>query len=451
MPAMTPARPATSRSVVVALACVGLLAAMTTIAQRYGFRGLALDRDAATNWLAGDGLYAYRAAGSHLGTALPPFAALLVAPAAALPLAVAGWSLALAGVAALSLALIVLAGPIARRYGRRPWPVVLAAGALALTAEPVRAALGLGTLDLLAFGLVTADIVALRRGAWARSRARWWPRRPGAAPPPWHRRLWTEGGWAGAGVGLATALTVSPVFFIAYLAATRQWRAALTAVATAVTTAVTAGLIARHETAAWFGEVLWRIDRTGPVDAPANQSLAGVLARLYDSATTPVLLWLSFSLLLVAVGLIRARSAHADGDEITAFTLVGLTAAIAGPVTDTHELVWLLPAVLVLVDAAARRRASARRSLPGRPRHPGAGPAVAAAAVYLLVVLAPMGSFADPVSRNSYALALILLVNALPWRPGAASAVPVDRWATRRASRRAMTIPPPREPLVRGS
>ncbi|OJF11613.1 glycosyltransferase 87 family protein [Couchioplanes caeruleus] len=449
MPAMTPARPATSRSVMVALACLGLLAAMTTIAQRYGFSGLALDREAAMSWLGDDWLYAYRAAGSHLGTALPPFAALLVAPAALLPLAVAGWSLALAGVAALALALIVLAGPVARRYGRRPWPVVLAAGALALTAEPVRAALGLGTLDLLAFGLLTADIVALRRSAWARSRARWWP--SGAAPEPWPRRMWTDGGWAGAGVGLATALTVSPVLFLAYLAVTRQWRAALTAVGTAVTAAVTAALIARHETAAWFGEVLWRIDRTGPVDAPANQSLAGVLARLYDSATTPVLLWFSFSLLLVAVGLIRARSAHADGDEITAFTLVGLTAAIVGPVTDTHELVWLLPAVLVLVDAAARRRASARRSLPGRPRHPGAGLAVAAGSVYLLVVLAPMGSFADPVSRNSYALALILLVNALPWRPGAAPAVPVDRWERRRASRRAMTIPPPREPLVRGS
>ncbi|MEV6598969.1 glycosyltransferase 87 family protein [Actinoplanes sp. NPDC051346] len=448
---MTPARPATSRSVVVALACVGLLAAITTIAQRYGFSGLDLDRAAVTSWLGGDGLYAYRAAGSHLGTALPPAAALLVAPAAILPLAVAGWSLALAGVAALALALVVLAGPIARRYGRRPWPVVLAACALALTAEPVRAALGLGTLDLVAFGLITADIVALRRSAWARSRARWWPRFSDASPRPWPRRVWTDGGWAGVGVGLATALTVSPVFFIAYLAVTKQWRATLTAVATAATTAVAAALITRHETAAWFGEVLLRIDRSGPVDAPTNQSLAGVFARLYESATTPILLWLSFSLLLVAVGLIRARSAHADGDEIAAFTLVGLTAAIAGPVTDTHELVWMLPAVLVLVDAAARRRASARRSLPGRPRRPGAGLAAAAVAVYLLTVLAPMGSLADPISRNSYALALILLVNALPWRAGAAPAVPIDRWESRRASRRAMTIPPPREPLVRGS
>ena len=62
--------------------------------------------------------------------------------------------------------------------------------------------------------------------------------------------------------------------------------------------------------------------------------------------------------------MIRARSAHADGDEIAAFTLVGLTGAIVGPVTATHELVWVLPAVLILVDAAARQRVTAARATP---------------------------------------------------------------------------------------
>lgn len=447
MPAMrTPARPATSRSAVIGLACVGVVAAMTTIAQRYGFSGLALDRAAAGSWLGGDGLYAYRSQLSHLGTALPPPAAILVAPAAFLPLAVAGWALAAAGLAALGLALIALAGPVARRYGRRRWPVVLAVGALALTIEPVRACLGLGTLDLIAFGLVVADVVALRRGAWARSRELWWPgRKPAEAP--WPHRLWATGGWAGVGVGLATALTISPAFFIAYLMLTRQWRPALTALATAGTAAATALMITPHESAAWFGEVLWRLDRPGPVDGPGNQSLGGVFARLYESASTPLPVWVSFAMLLVAVGLIRARSAHADGDEVTAFTLVGLTAAGAGPVTGTHELLWVLPALLVLVDTAARRRMEVRGAFPGRVRHPGTGVATAAALTYLLVVLAPMWSLTDAFSRNSYALAVIMLVNALPWRPGAAPAFPVNRWPERRTA----TIPPPREPLVRGS
>ncbi|WP_199513216.1 glycosyltransferase 87 family protein [Nucisporomicrobium flavum] len=449
MPAMrTPARPGTARSVVVTLVCVGVLAAMTTIARRYGFSTLDLDRAAAGSWLGGDGLYAYRSPVSHLGTALPPPAAVLTAPAAFLPLAVAGWALALAGLAALGLALVALAGPVARRYGRRRWPVVLAVGALALTIEPVRASLGLGTLDLVAFGLVTADIVALRRGAWARSRELWWPGHRPFAGSPLHR-LRATGGWAGVGVGLATALTVGPAFFIAYLMLTRQWRPALTALATTATAATAAVLVTPHESAAWLGEVLWRLDRTGPVDAPGNQSLGGVFARLYDSASTPLLVWLSFAMLLVAVGLIRARSAHADGDEVTAFTLVGLTAAGTGPVTGTHEVLWMLPAMLVLVDTAARRRAEARGGVPGRPRFPGAGLATAAGLTYLLLVLAPMWSLSDAFSRNSYALAMIVLVNALPWRPAAAPAFPVNRWLHRRPA--TATIPPPREPLVRGS
>ncbi|WP_306204832.1 glycosyltransferase 87 family protein, partial [Actinoplanes sp. RD1] len=184
MPATrTPAHPAIGRSVVVTLACAGILAAISTIAQRYGFSTLAVARGAVGGGL--DGLYAYRAPGSHLGTDLTPPAALLMAPAAVLPLAVAGWLLALAGVAALALALIVQAGPIARRHGRRPWPVVLAVGALGLTLEPIRAVLGLGTLDLLAYGLVTADLVALHRAARTRR-------------------------WAGVGIGLATRSTPSP-------------------------------------------------------------------------------------------------------------------------------------------------------------------------------------------------------------------------------------------------
>ena len=442
MPAMrTAARPATTRYTVVLLAWVGILAAIATIAQRYGFSSLAVDRAAIVHALNGDGLYAYRSPLTHLGTALPPPALLLISPAVFLPLPLAGWLTALAGVAALGLALVALVGPVARRYGRRPWPVVLAAGALALTVEPVRAALGLGSLDLLVFGLVTADIVALRRGAWARSRAAWWPGRPASSPPRGRtpgdllRRGWATGAWAGLGVGLATALAVAPAFFIGYLAVTKQWRAALTATGTALSAALAALLISQRETIAWFGEVLWRIDRTGPVDAIANQSLAGVLARIYDSATTPVLLWLSFSLLLIAVGLIRARAAHADGDEIAAFTLVGLTVSIVGPVTATHELIWVLPAVLILIDAAARRRVTAQRPRPARGRRPGLAFALAAGVTYLLFVLAPMWSLHDSFSANCYALALILLVNALPWRPGVAPAFPINRWLGRAASR----------------
>jgi alpha-1,2-mannosyltransferase len=435
-------------AVVLVVAGVGIAVAISTFFQRYGLADLALNRAALRNWLEGLGLYAYRDPDTQLGAAMSPVAAFLLAPLAFLPLRVAGWLTALAGTAALLLSLIALVGPVARRYGRRRWPAVFAAAALALTVEPVRASLGLGDLDLILFGLITADVVALRRGAWARSRAAWWPGRPASAPPrdrqPAHllRQGWATGAWAGVGIGLATALAVGPALFIAYLAVTKQWRAAITAVVTASTLAAGALLAAPGETAAWFGDVLWRLDRTGGVDRITNQSLAGVLARMYNSTSTPVLLWFSFALLLVAVGMIRARSAHAEGDEIAAFTLIGLTGAIVGPVSDTHELIWVLPAMLILLDAAARQRAAVRRPLVGRAsRYRGVGYAVAGALTFLLFVFAPVWTFFG----NGYAFGLILLVNALPWRAGVAPAFPINRWM--RPVRRKQPIPPARRPM----
>jgi alpha-1,2-mannosyltransferase len=435
-------RTRTTGFVVLGLTCLGVASAVATYLHRYGLGGLAVDRAALHGWLSGDGLYAYRSEVARLGTAQPPVAAMLLLPSVLLPLAVTGWLLGLAGVAALILSLIALVGPVARRYAKPRWLAVLVAGGLALLSEPVRATIGYGRLDLLLFGLLTADVVALRRGAWARSRAAWWPGPPASQPPRGRhpadllRRAWATGAWAGVGTGIAVALAVSPVIFIGYLALTRQWRAALTALGTAATLILTGFLIAPVTSAAWFGTALLQVDRSGPVGVPFNQSLAGVLARLYNSDTIPVLIWLSFAGLLVAMGLIRARSAHADGDEIAAFTLVGLTSAAIGPVTHTHELIWLLPAVLILVDAAARRRAT-RRPLPGR-RFPGLRHAVGAVVVYLLFVV-PSGW---TVGWNADALALVVLLNALPWRPGVAPAFPINRWP--RPVRRTPAIPGPR-------
>jgi alpha-1,2-mannosyltransferase len=63
---------------------------------------------------------------------------------------------------------------------------------------------------------------------------------------------------------------------------------------------------------------------------------------------------------------------------------------------------------------------------------------------YLLFVIAPMWSVPGALVANSYALALILLVNTLPWRPGVAPAFPINRWVRRRSG--ASPIPPARRP-----
>jgi alpha-1,2-mannosyltransferase len=428
------------RTGLVAVGVLVTVAIITLYLQRYGLSTLAVEHEAIRAWLAGDGLYAYRSPANEAGAALPPALALLLAPLTLLPLRAAGWLLALAGLAALLLAIRILTGPVARRYGRRHGPLVLAAGVLALLAEPVRAAVGLGRPELLIFALLAADLVALRRASRARHRSLTALLGTGSragltdpsAPGPL-RRAWAAGTWAGAGTGLATALSPAAILFVVHLFVTRQRKAALTALATAAVVTLTALALAPAETVAWYGTTMWELDRPAPVSDLDNQSLAGVMARLYGFPAPPVLVWFSFGILVVAVGLIRARSAHADGDEVAAFTLIGLTAAVAGPVTTAAESLWMLPAVLILADTGLRRRSSVR--LPRSARFTGTGFLVAAAAGYLILVSTPVWSL----RWNIPAFALIVLVNALPWRHGTPTLPTRRPTATRRAA-----IPLPR-------
>jgi hypothetical protein len=234
--------------------------------------------------------------------------------------------------------------------------------------EPVRQTLGLGQVNLWLFALVVLDLVVLRRNG---SR------------------------WTGVGVGIATAVKLTPGLFIVYLLVTGQWRAARTA---AVTVAVLTGcglLLAPAETVRYFGDLLWRTERVGAADAVANQSLAGLLAR---TATTPGDWWLPLCLLVLVVGLRRAWLAHRAGDEVAALTLVGLTGNLISPMSWTHHLVFLPVAIYLL----ARN-----------------GRLVPALAGYGLSVVSPIWFADGALARDTFTLMLIGLVAALPRRPGA--------------------------------
>ena len=97
------------------------------------------------------------------------------------------------------------------------------------------------------------------------------------------------------------------------------------------------------DSAAYFGRVMWDTNRVGAVDATPNQSLAGLLARLYDSTTTP-----DADVARLRDGAAGARPVPGadrprEGDELAAFTLIGLTANAICPISWTHHLVFIVP------------------------------------------------------------------------------------------------------------
>ncbi|MEU7763309.1 MULTISPECIES: glycosyltransferase 87 family protein [Micromonospora] len=409
----------------------------------YNFFDMKIYHGAVLWWAGGNELYDFVAPSTTLGFTYPPFAALVMLPMTWLPVDGAGFVNALASIGALAVVLAALLRPIVDRLGWPLWFTVGIATPLAVAIEPSRETLGYGQVNLLLFALIMADMVGLR---WRAKRGTHYE----TADSPLARFVYS-GAWAGVGIGLATAVKLTPALFVAYLMLTRQWRAALTAVGTTIGVTIATFGVLGEESRAYFTGVLWQTERVGAADMTANQSLAGLLARLYDSIETPGLLWLAFSVLILALGLSRAMSARADGDELTAFTLVGLTANVISPISWSHHLIWVIPAIIVLADAAVRRR-EASRGLPLRgtggpsangvpalrppiwyPTLTGLRHGVGALGLYLLFLISPIWPYEHQLPEvshyqdglfgalmeNSLAIALIVLVAALPWRPGA--------------------------------
>jgi len=347
----------------------------------YRFFDMVIYHDAIRWWTHGGDLYDYIApVQGQLGFTYPPFAALVLLPVSTLSAAVAGWLNVAASIAALAVVLTVATAPIAARHGWTKCSVLAVALPLALLTEPVRQTLGFGQVNLLLLVLVVVDLAVLRGSAWL-----------------------------GVGVGIATAIKLTPGLFLVYLLVTRQWRAFWTATCTVA--ALTAGgfLIAPAESMRYFGHLIWQTSRVGATDAITNQSLAGLLARAAGTATAPTGWWLAASLLMLVAGLRRARVAHLDGDEMAALTLVGLTANLISPISWTHHLVFLPIAILVLADLALRN---------GDPL-----PGIAALAGYTLSVVSPIWLTPHAATgiqvlilENTFTLMLMALLVTIPRR-----------------------------------
>src|SRR5690349_2302960 len=218
--------------------------------RQYGFFDLRIYHGAVVWWAEGGDLYQFTAPQTTLGFTYPPFAALAMLPMAVLSAPAAGWVNAVLGLAALAMILFATLGPITDRYGWPRWFAVGIAVPLAGATEPVRETIGFGQVNLILIGLIIADLVALR---W-RGRARVSTDRatiPGADRTllGWLKYGWLTGAFAGAGIGLATAVKLTPGLFILYFLVTRQWRTAFTAIGTAVGSTLFTWMFAGHESA----------------------------------------------------------------------------------------------------------------------------------------------------------------------------------------------------------
>ncbi|WBB89187.1 glycosyltransferase family 87 protein [Verrucosispora sp. WMMC514] len=317
--------------VVLAVAVAGFL---SVAAVRHGFFDLQVYRGALVWWVHDGGeIYDYLKPGTQYGFTYPPFAALVM-----LPMGYLSWHAAIvvsvaAGVLTSAVLIWWLLDPVSRRAGWTRWFAFAVALCLVAAFEPMRETINFGQVNTLLLFLVAVDLLRLLPGG---------------------------NRWAGVGIGLATAIKLTPGIFIVYLLVTRRWRAAVTASGTATAATVLAAALFPDASREFWTSALWNTGRVGELAFVSNQSLRGVVARL-DPESPSTLAWL----LLVAATLVlwawRSRVAASVGDEATGLALTGAVMCLVSPVTWVHHLVWLLPGLLLLVDRGMAAPPGGRR------------------------------------------------------------------------------------------
>jgi alpha-1,2-mannosyltransferase len=313
---------------------VAVWAFLSVAAIRHGFFDLSVYYGAVQYWAEGHDIYGYVRQHAEYGFTYPPFAALTM-----LPMAFVGWQVAVLVSVVLSLlatgvVLYWMVDPIARRQGWSRWFALAIAAGLAAAYEPMRETVNFGQVNMLLVVLVLADLMLLVR--------------PGR-------------GLGGIGIGLATAIKLTPGIFVLYLLVTRRFRAAALAAATATGATLLAAVVAPDESRVFWTDAMWDTDRIGALSYISNQSLRGAVARLGLASPWSTALFGVLVLAVLAVWVRRVRAARAAGDELAGYTFTAILACLASPFTWVHHLVWIMPAFALLVGEALAPSSGRRR------------------------------------------------------------------------------------------
>jgi hypothetical protein len=256
----------------------------------------------------------------------PPFAAVLFTPLAALPATAVTVAWELASVAALAWACVLALRLAGYRPGRTAVAAMVAAS---LVLEPVYHTLFLGQINLFLLALVLTDVRRAARG------------RP-----------------AGIGVGIATAVKLTPGIFIVLLLLTRRTRDAVTAAATFACCTLAGFLADPAASRRYWAHLFYDTSRVGGAYI-SNQSPYGAVARWLDG-TGHVGTWYdAVPLALAALGLAVAVPLARRGDWLGAAAVTGVTGLLVSPISWTHHWVWVMPALVVLARGGTRGRLAA--------------------------------------------------------------------------------------------
>ncbi|MFB7126652.1 glycosyltransferase 87 family protein [Kitasatospora sp. NPDC056273] len=284
----------------------------------------------------GEDLYAMRLPGWDLPATYPPFAAMLFVPST-------WFDVSTLRVLVMLLNYALLAAAVHLSLKLAGWPkqhraavVVLATG-LGVWLEPVFTTFQYGQVNLGILCLVLWDLTR----------------------PDSHRLK-------GVGIGLATAIKITPGLFAVYLFLTGRVRAAFVSAGTFLAAGLIGWALLPDASYGFWTTYLWDPSRVGVTVLVDNQSLRGAVCRLLD-VNDPGLVGVVASALVAVFGLgvavLAGRSARVlRRADAWGAVCAALTALLVSPISWTHHWVWCIPLLALL---AVEARTTARRVLFG--------------------------------------------------------------------------------------
>lgn len=289
----------------------------------------------------------------------PPFALLPIIPMHYLPwnVVVPLWTLTTA-VIPLLLMIAILAHHVfpnldSTRRGRMRRAGLITVLALATaTASPFINSTYLGQIGLVLAAIIFYDL---------------------AAPDSWK----TVGRFKlpkGVGVGIATAIKLTPGIFIVHLLMTRQWKPALTAIITVVSSWTLAFLVFPAYSAYTFFEgglfraatenSPWRLLERDNISAAAAFDRFRHIVLGQDPTTMSA--WPKYLLIAILAAAVLALSIrlHRNGHWLYALIAVGIGSALVSPVAWLNHAVWLtmMAPLMFLLGYMARRDNLAKKA-----------------------------------------------------------------------------------------
>ena len=311
--------------VLIAGGVLGALWMLHPIVRKWDLEDLAVYRAAGNAIVNGHSVY-----GSHVADQLrvplpfiyPPFAALLATPFTWLGETPANLAWTAVTVVLLAAVVSICFAPLVRRFGRAG-PVALVLALLAVAAlSPVE--------DHLRFGQVGIPLMACCVFDCMVERPRW-PR--------------------GALIGIATAVKLVPAIFIPYLWLSGRRRAAGVAAATFGACTLVGFVVVPGDSWDFFRSKIFQ--PTSPKYF-TNQSLEGILQRAIGGPWRGF--WVVAVIVVIVYGLRAAVAASRGGDELRAVAIIGLVSVLVSPISWIHHLVWVIPAIAVIIGAGTDRR-----------------------------------------------------------------------------------------------